>query len=456
MSKIKSIDPFNGKLLKEYNPLTESELEAKVATASDAFFNWRKTTLSERSKQMKNAAEVLRKNKTHYAKIISLEMGKVIREAISEVEKCAWVCDYYAENATDFLKEEQIVLPEEKKAKVIFQPLGTILAVMPWNFPFWQVFRFAAPTLMAGNVGLLKHASNVPECALAIEEVFTKAGFPKGVFQSLLIDSTTTQKIIADDRIQAVTLTGSEKAGAAVASAAGKHIKKSLLELGGSDPFIVLKDADLEIAVETAVKARMINFGQSCIAAKRFIVEEPVYEEFLKRFKEKIQNLKFGEPLSEDSDFACMARADLAEELYGQISKSVKMGARVYLGGEKPKSGSAQFSPTILTDIPVDSPAFSEELFGPVAIVFKAVDLEETIQLANATEFGLGASVWTKDPIKAEIAAANIESGAVFINSMVASNPHLPFGGIKKSGYGRELSRYGILEFVNTKTVYLG
>ncbi len=456
MSKIKSFDPFNGKILKEFDPLTESELEAKLATASDAFFNWRRTAVTERSKLMKKAAEVLRKNKAHYAKIISLEMGKVIREAISEVEKCAWVCDYYAENAEDFLKAEQIVLPEGKKAKVIFQPIGTVLAVMPWNFPFWQVFRFAAPTLMAGNVGLLKHASNVPECSLAIEEVFTEAGFPNGVFQSLLIDSTTTLKIISDDRIQAVTLTGSEKAGAAVASEAGKHIKKSLLELGGSDPFIVLRDADLETAVETAVKARMINFGQSCIAAKRFIVEEPVYAEFLSLFKEKVQSLKFGDPLSETSDFACMARADLTEELYGQISKSVEMGARVYLGGEKPKSGSAKFSPTILTDIPKDSPAFSEELFGPVAIVFKVSGLEDAIQLANVTEFGLGASVWTKDTKKAEIAAANIESGAVFINSMVASHPHLPFGGIKKSGYGRELSRYGILEFVNTKTIFLG
>ncbi|HAH36147.1 MAG TPA: succinate-semialdehyde dehydrogenase, partial [Algoriphagus sp.] len=320
---------------------------------------------------MRKAAEELRENKEHYAKIISLEMGKIIKESVSEVEKCAWVCEYYADNAEEYLKPEPISLPDGKNAKLFHQPIGTVLAVMPWNFPFWQVFRFAAPTLMAGNTGLLKHASNVPQCALAIEEVFTKAGFPEGVFQTLLIDSKTTTAIIENPIIKAVTLTGSEKAGAAVASAAGKHIKKSLLELGGSDPFIILEDADIEEASKTAAKARMINFGQSCIAAKRFIVQDPVYDQFLEIFSNEIKNLKAGEPLDENTDYACMARPDLAEELYEQIQESVDKGAKVLLGGKAPEKGSAKFSPTILTDIPKDSPAYSEELFGPVAIVFR-------------------------------------------------------------------------------------
>lgn len=456
MSTIKSINPWSNELLQEFSPNSPQELEEKLSNAQQTFEYWKSVPLDQKASLMHTAARILQENKEEYARIISLEMGKVIKESRAEVEKCAWVCDFYAEKAAEFLAPEKLDLPDGKKAKVIYQPLGAILAVMPWNFPFWQVFRFAAPTLMAGNVGLLKHASNVPQCALAIESVFVEAGFPKSAFQSLLIDSTTTLRLLEDERVKAVTLTGSEKAGAAVASVAGSQIKKSLLELGGSDPFIVLRDADVPTAAETAAKARMINFGQSCIAAKRFIVEEPVYDQFLEIFTQKIAGMKKGNPLDESSDFACMARPDLAQELYDQIEKSKLMGARVILGGMKPNSKSAEFSPTILTDIPTMTPAFSEELFGPVASIFKVNNEEEALSLANATEFGLGASLWTSDFEKGEKLASRIDSGAVFLNAMVASHPALPFGGIKKSGFGRELSRQGILEFVNHKTVYLG
>ncbi|MFC5192109.1 NAD-dependent succinate-semialdehyde dehydrogenase [Algoriphagus aquatilis] len=456
MSTIQSINPWTGELLKELSPTSPKELEQKLNTAQKTFEDWKWVSLAEKAALMHVAARILREKKEDFSRIISLEMGKVIKESRAEVEKCAWVCDFYAGKAAEFLIPEELNLPDGKKAKVIYQPLGAILAIMPWNFPFWQVFRFAAPTLMAGNVGLLKHASNVPQCALAIESVFEEAGFPIGTFQSLLIDSPTTLELLKDDRVKAVSLTGSEKAGAAVASVAGAQIKKSLLELGGSDPFIVLRDADVPTAAETAAKARMINFGQSCIAAKRFIVEEHVYEEFLEIFTQKIMGMKQGNPLDESSDYACMARPDLAQELYNQVEKSKLMGAKVILGGMKPNSESAQFSPTILTDIPASAPAFSEETFGPVASIFKVKNEEEALSLANATEFGLGASLWTSDLEKGEKLASRIESGAVFLNAMVASHPALPFGGIKKSGFGRELSRQGILEFVNHKTVYLG
>ena len=456
MSKIQSINPWNGEVVKEYDPLTQSEIATKTVLADKAFESWKAVPISERAVLMKKAAEVLRKNKEDYARLITVEMGKIIRESLAEIEKCATVCDYYAEHAAAFLTSENIDLSDEKKAKIIYQPLGVILAVMPWNFPFWQVFRFAAPTLMAGNTGILKHASNVPQCALAIESIFREAGFQKGVFQTFLTDSKATLALLDRDEIKAVSLTGSEKAGAAVAAAAGKNIKKSLLELGGSDPFIVLVDADIELAAETAVKGRMINFGQSCIAAKRFIVEESVFEAFLEIFKKKVSKLKGGDPMDESSDFACMARPDLAAELHEQVKKSVALGAKVLLGGEPPKNGSALFSPTILSEIPKNSPAFSEELFGPVACLFKVKNAEEAIQIANATEFGLGASLWTKDLKKGEFLATQIDTGAVFLNSMVASQPGLPFGGIKKSGFGRELGRQGILEFVNIKSIYLG
>jgi succinate-semialdehyde dehydrogenase / glutarate-semialdehyde dehydrogenase len=456
MSKIQSINPWTGEVVKELAPLSPREMEIRLVQAENGFQFWKNIPIEEKARLMKKAGETLRKNKEEYARLISLEMGKVIRESRIEIEKCAWACDYYGENAEAFLKSEIIHLTDHKKAKVIHQPLGTILAVMPWNFPFWQVFRFAAPTLMAGNTGILKHASNVPQCALAIESVFTEAGFPKGVFQTFLIDSKTTLGLLQDDRIKAVTLTGSEKAGAAVASSAGKNIKKSLLELGGSDPFIVLADADIDVAAETAVKSRMINFGQSCIAAKRFIIEEKVFDRFLDIFQQKIRQLKGGDPMDEASDYACMARPDLATELYEQVKQSVNMGAQILLGGQKPREGSAEFHPTILSHIPKEAPAYSEELFGPVALIFKVQSENEAIKLANSTEFGLGASIWTSNLERAERIAEEIESGAVFINAMVASQPALPFGGIKKSGYGRELGHQGILEFVNTKTVYLG
>jgi succinate-semialdehyde dehydrogenase/glutarate-semialdehyde dehydrogenase len=456
MAKIKSINPYTGKLNQEFEELTASELEIKLASSSEAFELWKETSFEYRAVLFKKVAEEIRQNREQYAYLISTEMGKVIKESRAELDKCALVCDYYAEQAEGFLAEEIIPLPPPQRAKLIHQPLGIILAVMPWNFPFWQVFRFAAPTLMAGNTGLLKHASNVPQCALAIEEIFSKAGFPRGVFQSLLIDTDATNSLIEDPRIKAVTLTGSEKAGAAVASTAGKHLKKTLLELGGSDPFIVLQDADLPKAAEIAVKSRMINFGQSCIAAKRFILEENIYEEFLKFFIENLSKLRQGDSLNENADFACLARPDLAQELYLQVEKSIEAGAKLILGGKRPENGSARFIPTLLADIPPHAPAYSEELFGPVACIYKVASAEEAVALANASSYGLGASIWTSDVILAERLASKIESGAVFINSMVASNPMLPFGGIKKSGYGRELGRNGILEFVNTKTISFG
>ncbi len=456
MRMIRSVNPWSGELLKEYTSETAREVEKKLCDAQRAFEGWRRVSIDKKAELMRCASGILRFKKEEFARIISLEMGKVMRESLAEVEKCAWLCDFYAEKSQEFLSTELIFLPDGSRAKIVNQPLGVILGVMPWNFPFWQVFRFAVPTLMSGNVGMLKHASNVPQCALAIQQMFEEAGFPEGVFQSLLIDSEATLRLLEDYRIKAVSLTGSEKAGAAVAAVAGSQIKKSVLELGGSDPFIVLKDANVILAAETAAKARMLNFGQSCIAAKRFIVEQDVYEEFIGLFSRKIEELRKGNPLVEFSDYSCLARPDLASDLFTQVSKSVSLGARVLLGGIPPEKDSAEFTPTIITDIPRNSPAFSEELFGPVATVFRVKSEEEAIVLANATEFGLGASLWTKDSDRGEYLASQIESGGVFLNAMVASHPWLPFGGIKKSGYGRELGRLGILEFVNQQTIYLG
>jgi succinate-semialdehyde dehydrogenase / glutarate-semialdehyde dehydrogenase len=450
---MKSINPYNNEVLKEYDTHTKEEVMQGIEKAQKTFLEWRETSFSERSRLMKKAAQVLNDNQEKYAKIISLEMGKVIKEARAEVEKCAWVCEYYADKAEGFLADEPLEMPEDQKAKVVYNPLGVILAVMPWNFPFWQVFRFAAPNLMAGNVGLLKHASNVPQCAMAIEEVFREAGFPEGSFQSFLISSDIVEDIIKHKDVKATTLTGSEGAGRNVASLAGKQLKKTVLELGGSDPFIVLKDADIEKAAKTAAKSRMINFGQSCIAAKRFIIEEAVYDQFLDIFKKEIQGMKQGDQMDEDAHYACMARADLAEELYEQVKKSIDMGAKVLLEGEKPEKDSAFFKPYILTGITPEMPAYKEELFGPVAAVFSVKDEEEAIRIANDTMFGLGASLWTKDSDKADRLARRIESGAVYINQLVASSPYLPFGGVKNSGYGRELAEVGIKEFVNKKTV---
>ncbi|AGA80034.1 NAD-dependent succinate-semialdehyde dehydrogenase [Echinicola vietnamensis] len=453
---MKSINPYTGELLEEFTDHTEQQVEAAIQKGQEAYLSWRELPISQRADLMKKAGQVLRDNTDKYGKIISLEMGKVITESKSEVEKCAWVCEYYAENAEEMLADAPIALPDGKEAKVVYNPLGIVLAVMPWNFPFWQVFRFAAPNLTAGNVGLLKHASNVPQCALAIEEVFTQAGFPEGVFQSLLIGSDKVANIIAHPDVKAATLTGSEKAGQKIAAQAGEQIKKTVLELGGSDPFIVLKDADVKEAAKTAAKGRMINFGQSCIAAKRFIIEQEVYDEFITHFKSAIESYVPGDPLDEKAGYACMARPDLAMELYEQVEASIQKGAEVILEGTKPEKGKAFIKPYILGKLTPDMPAYREELFGPVASVFKANDVDEAIAIANDSAFGLGASLWTQDPQKADILSRKIESGAVFINSMVASNPYLPFGGIKKSGYGRELAENGIKEFMNIKTVYLG
>jgi succinate-semialdehyde dehydrogenase / glutarate-semialdehyde dehydrogenase len=456
MSSIRSVNPWNGEVLQEYSPTDSVAIEQALTLAEHCFASWREQSFLEKSALFQQLAQRLRAQKEELARLISLEVGKVISESRAEIEKCALVCDFYADQAQAYLAPETILLPGQKKAQVIFQPLGIILAVMPWNFPFWQVFRFAAPTLMAGNVGLLKHASNVPQCALAIQALFTEVGFPPGCFQSLLIDGPRATALLDDPRVKGVSLTGSEKAGANVAAAAGKNLKKSLLELGGSDPFIVLQDADLALAAATAVKARMLNFGQSCIAAKRFIIEAPIYDAFVDLFQGEFAKLTPGSPLDEQASYACMARPDLAAELYEQVRETVARGARVLIGGKAPEPGSARFEPTVLADIPKGSPAYAEELFGPVASLFKVASAAEAIALANATEFGLGASIWTADLSRGAKLAADIESGAVFLNALVASHPMLPFGGIKKSGYGRELSKQGILEFVNQKTIYLG
>jgi len=451
---IQSINPFNGKVLQEFEAHTDAQIEDTLQSAESTYRKWRKTQFNERSSLMHKAAEVLRKNKDKYAQIMTDEMGKTKKEAIAEVEKCALCCDYYADNAEKFLADEPLQI-DQGEAYIAYDPIGTVLAIMPWNFPFWQVIRFAAPNLMAGNVGILKHASNVPQCALALEEVFREAGFPKGCFQSLLIPSKKVDNMLGDARIKAATLTGSEGAGSKVAAKAGQELKKTVLELGGSDPFIVLADADIEKAATTAVKARMINCGQSCIAAKRFIIVEEAYEQFMEVFTRKMSALKQGDPNEDDVDYGPMAREDLAEELLEQVQKSVEKGAEIILGGDRPDKEGAFFNATILGNLKSGMPAYEEELFGPVATVFKARDEEEAILIANDSPYGLGGCVWTQDIEKGKRFVRQVESGAVYINKMTASHPALPFGGVKKSGYGRELSHLGIREFVNQKTVWL-
>jgi len=401
---------------------------------------------------MLRVAEILDKDKETFGRLMTQEMGKTLKSAIQEAEKCALGCRYYAENAERFLAQED-VKTSATRSFVRYQPIGPVLAVMPWNFPFWQVFRFAAPALMAGNVALLKHASNVPQCALAIEDIFRKAGFPDGVFQTLLIGSDRVNKIIADRRVAAVTLTGSVAAGSSVAAAAGKEIKKSVLELGGSDPFIVMPSADLERAVETAVQARAINNGQSCIAAKRFIVNERIAPQFEQKFVQRMAALKVGDPMDQATDVGPLATADGLRGLEEQVNKTVQMGAKVLVGGKRINRQGNFFEPTVLSDIPESSPAFEDELFGPVACVFRARDMADAIRIANDSKFGLGASAWTNDEAERELFINEIESGLAFINGMVASDPRIPFGGVRHSGYGRELSYHGIREFVNVKTV---
>lgn len=401
---------------------------------------------------MQKAATILDAECHELGRLMTLEMGKPIGAAIAEAEKCATACRYYAENAEHFLADQPVKM-EGGKSWVAFQPIGVVLAIMPWNFPFWQVFRFAAPSLMAGNVGVLKHASNVPQCALAIEDVFRRAGFGDGVFQTLLVGSDKVEGIIADRRIAAVTLTGSEGAGRAVASVAGKHLKKSVVELGGSDPFVVMPSADLEQAVSTAVTARMINNGQSCIAAKRFIIHEKIYAEFLKKFVTGVSAIRIGDPMDEKTQLGPLATGTIRDQLDDQVKASVAAGARLATGGKRLEDEGFFYAPTVLTDIPPNASAAREELFGPVASVFKARDLADAIRIANGTSFGLGASAWTRDAAERDRFVAEIESGLLFINGMVASDPRLPFGGIKNSGFGRELGEFGIREFVNIKSV---
>ena len=450
---IASVNPATGKTLKSFEPHPEAEIERRVALAAEEFSRWRRTGWKHRAERMTKAADLLESRKTEWGRRMTLEMGKPIGAAAAEAEKCAWACRFYAENAERFLSEEPAPT-DASRSFVRYDPLGPILAVMPWNFPFWQVFRFAAPALMAGNVGLLKHASNVPDCALAIEEIFRAAGFPEGAFQTLLIGSDRVEKLIEDPRIAAVTLTGSEGAGVSVGRTAGAQIKKCVLELGGSDPFIVMPSADLEAAASTAVKARTINNGQSCIAAKRFIVHRDVADAFEKRFVEKMGALKMGDPLDPSVEIGPLATPAIRDEVDEQVRKTVAAGARVALGGRVPEGPGSFYPPTVLADIPKDSPADKEELFGPVASLFRVGSVDEAISVANRTRFGLGSSAWTRDDVERDRFVRELEAGSVFINGMVKSDPRLPFGGVKKSGFGRELSEHGIREFVNVKTVW--
>jgi succinate-semialdehyde dehydrogenase/glutarate-semialdehyde dehydrogenase len=456
---ISSINPATGEVLKTFPALNPKQVDEKLARAAQTFRQYRTTNFAERSAMMQRAAEILEQDKKKFARTMTLEMGKPINAAIQEAEKCAWVCRYYAELAEKQLADETVET-NATSSYVHYQPLGPVLAVMPWNFPFWQVFRFAAPALMAGNVGLLKHASNVPQCAIAIEEIFSRAGFPEGAFQTLLIGSDAVQQIMEDARVAAATLTGSEPAGRSVAGTAGKQIKKTVLELGGSDPFIVMPSADLDEATATAVKARTINNGQSCIAAKRFVVHEQIYDRFEKKFVAAMERLSVGDPLDEKIDVGPLATEQILKDLEEQVSVSVARGAKLLTGGQRAKlsgdlAGGNFYQPTVLADIPKDSPASCDETFGPVASLFRVGSVNEAIKIANATSFGLGSSAWTKDEAERRRFINELEAGSVFINGMVASDPRLPFGGVKNSGYGRELSYFGIREFVNIKTVWI-
>ena len=451
---IASINPATGETIATFEPLKAAEIEQKLQRAAEGFAINRARSFAERASRVRRAAEILDARANELAKTITLEMGKPIKAAVAEVQKCANVCRFYAEHAEGYLAEEHVAT-DAKASYVRFDPLGVILAVMPWNFPFWQVFRFAAPALMAGNAGLLKHASNVPQSALAIEEILVAAGFVDGEFQTLLIGADQVSALLDDDRIKAATLTGSEAAGASVAAGAAKQIKKSVLELGGSDPFVVMPSANLDAAVKTGIKARIVNNGQSCIAAKRFIVHEDVADEFESRFVAAMEALKIGNPLDESVDVGPMAMPQIVKDLEQQVSASVTAGAKLLTGGKRLGDEGNFFAPTVLRDIPNDAPVFAEETFGPVASLFRVKSVDEAVKLANATEFGLGASVWTNDEEEADCFIAGIDSGLVFVNAMVASDPRIPFGGVKKSGFGRELGVYGIREFVNVKTVWI-
>ena len=450
---IATINPASGETLESFSPLPESELDRRLALAADAARAWRATPLADRARCVARAGEILEREKEAFGRLMTLEMGKPLRAAIEEAAKCATACRWYAEHAERILGREVVRDDGEELGYVAFQPLGVVLAVMPWNFPFWQVIRFAAPALCAGNVGLLKHASNVPRSALAIEDLFRRAGAPEGVFQTLLIGSDRVERVLSDPRVAAATLTGSTPAGSQVAATAGKHIKKTVLELGGSDPFIVMPSADLEVAAETAVKARMLNNGQSCINAKRFIVHERVADEFERRVVERVRALRVGDPLDEATDVGPLATTSIRDEVEAQVRGSVERGARLLVGGKRLDGPGNYFSPGVLTAIPKDAPAYREEVFGPVALLFRVGGVDDAIALANDSQFGLGSSVWTREEDEVHRFTEGLEAGSVFVKAMVASDPRYPFGGVKQSGYGRELGAYGLREFVNVKTV---
>ncbi len=452
---LKSINPANGNELKSYEEMDEQKISSIIDSTHETFLIWRNTSFKERSEKMLKSAEILNKDKQKFAEMMTLEMGKPIQQSIGEVEKCAWVCRYYAENAEAFLKEIN-VKTDASESFVTYNPLGIVLAVMPWNFPFWQVFRFAVPALMAGNAGLLKHASNVTGCALIIENIFKKAGFPENLFRTIILSSSKMEDVISNEKIKAVTLTGSVPAGKAVAKTAGSLLKKTVMELGGSDPYIILEDADLAAASKTCATSRLINGGQSCIAAKRFIVVEKVFDKFKDLFVEQMKSKKMGDPFDKNNDLGPQASKKLRDELHQQVNISIEKGAEVLLGGKPPEGEGAFYPPTVISNVKPGMPAYDEELFGPVASLIKAKDEDDAIRIANDSNFGLGAAVFTKNIEKGRrIASQQIEAGNCFINEFVKSDPRLPFGGIKESGYGRELSEFGIKEFVNIKTVYI-
>ena len=449
-----SVNPANGEILEEFSAFDDAQIQAAISRSAETYQSWRYTPMEERSALMRRAAALLRDRADSYARTMTIEMGKPITQSRAEVEKCAWGCEHYADHAADILAKES--LPSDgSESYVRFDPLGVVLAVMPWNFPLWQVFRFAAPALMAGNTALLKHASNVPRCALLIEEIFREAGFPEGCFQTLLIPSSAVSTVIDHPDVVAATLTGSDHAGSKVAERAGKKLKKTVLELGGSDPFIVLDDADVEEAASIGATARMLNTGQSCIAAKRFILHEAIADRFLERFLEALRGMKVGDPLEDDTEIGPMAREDLLKELDAQVRRSVEMGGELLLGGSRMDRPGAFYPATVVAGVRRGMPMYEEETFGPAAAIIRVHDEEEALRIANDTEFGLGASLWTQDRARAERCTARIDAGNVFVNGLVKSDPRLPFGGIGRSGYGRELSHYGIKEFVNIKTIWV-
>jgi len=452
---IESINPATGERLKTHDEMPHAAVDDVIVKTHEAFLAWRQTSFGERAERMRHAAQILRSNLDGYARLMATEMGKPVRDGVAEAQKCALACEYYAENAAKLLAREP-VQTEARASFVTFNPIGVVLAVMPWNFPFWQVFRFAAPALMAGNAAVLKHASNVPGCALAVEQIFREAGFPPDLFRTLMIGNRQVDAVIEHPLVRAVTLTGSSAAGRAVARKAGEMLKKTVLELGGSDPYLVLEDADIELAASVCTKGRLVNAGQSCIAAKRFIVVDAVRSEFEPRFVQKMQAARLGDPLSIETEIGPLARHDLRDGLHQQVERSVQQGARCLLGGKIPNGPGAFYPPTVLTDVAKGMPAYDEELFGPVAAIIPVADEAQAIAVANDSVYGLGGAVITRDVLRGErIAAEQIEAGCVFVNDAVRSDPRLPFGGVKDSGYGRELSGYGIKEFVNIKTVYV-